>query len=80
MRRISKEEFDKMRLKIGRNSPLRLHLLSLEPNEGLVITRQEYGAKCGPYPTMKRLEKKTGRRFKLGKRLEDANWALLRMK
>lgn len=63
----------------GRTTMIRAALFSLEINEVLIITRNDWKAKKPPYEMVNRLAKKTGRVFIKGRTTDGTGWAVKRI-
>lgn len=65
MKKITKEEKDKLVLRKGKSTPVRTGVMHLQPGEILLIDKSDWTQTNGPGQMLSRLSKKTGMEFKL---------------
>ncbi len=81
MKKIPKEEMpDKLPIKEGRSSLLRLSLINLQIGEGLEVERGELRTQKPPYDIISRIKKKYGFRYKYGQNADGSGWLFKRVK
>ena len=80
MKKLNAEEGkDFLPITNGRTTMIYAALLTLEVNEVLLITRQDWKGKRPPYEVVSRVEKKTGRTFLKGRSPDGQGWAVKRL-
>ncbi len=80
MKKLNAEEGkDYLPITHGRTTMIYAAILSLQINEVLIITRQEWKAKKPPYEMVSRLSNKTGRVFIKGRTPDGTGWAVKRI-
>ena len=81
MKKIPKEEMpDKLPIREGRSSRLRLGLINLQIGEGLELEPGELKTKKPPYDIIARIKKKYGYRYTYGEKLDGTGWWFKRVK
>lgn len=81
MKKITKEEMpDRLPIREGRSSRLRLALINLQVGEGLELERGELKTKNPPYDVISRIKKKYGYRYAYGEKLDGSGWWFKRVK
>ena len=80
MKKLSKEEFDRLALKgHGNSSPFFRAIIALRPGEGLFISRKEWNASKAPTRICRYIEKKhKGVKYTCGRLADGSGWAVKR--
>lgn len=81
MKKLGKDEIpEQMPVKRGRDTKLRLMLLSLEVGEGLFMPKEEWKRKNGPYYVIARIKKTHGFRYEYGLKADGSGWLFRRVR
>jgi len=66
-------------VKRGRDTPLRVALLSLAVGEGLFMSKEEWRSKNGPYYVVAHIKKTLGHRYEYGMKPDGSGWLFRRV-
>ena len=79
MRKLTADELGTLRTKRGKASWLRVEIDSLQKSEGLHIERSDYKHRSGPYPVIRRLMKKSSKKFRWARMADGNGWVVERL-
>ncbi len=81
MKKLTKEEVEKLVVRKGKSTPVRTGVMHLQPGEFLLIEKSDWNQQNGPGQMLSRLAKKTGMEFKL-QTVDSGNggWIVERLK
>ncbi len=80
MKKLTREEADKLILRKGSSSAVRTAVLHLQPGEILMIEKHDWNQKNGPGQMLTRLGKSTGMVFNLNALADGRGWVVERVK
>ena len=63
----------------GRLTRVSAMAATLQPGEGLIVTRSDWKSKDAPYRVVNYLAKKTGRTFKSSRLADGTGWLIVRV-
>lgn len=79
--KITSEEFDKLMLHgRGKSSPFYDAVYSLKVGEAFIMLNNDWHQKYSPSKIARKLEKKFGVLYKIGKLADKSGWAIKRLK
>jgi hypothetical protein len=80
MRKLTREEADKLMLRKGSSSAVRTAVLHLQPGEILMIEKHDWKQKNGPGQMCSRITKSTGMIFTVSALASGEGWVVERVK